>query len=75
VNIILASIDAAQASYQSRLPFPEPVASNAVAKSGTFRDDPGRAGTNLRRRSTRRIAEFGQSGSIEALGQAITDLA
>lgn len=41
VNIILASIDAAQASYQSRLPFPQPVASNTVAKSGTFRDDPG----------------------------------
>jgi hypothetical protein len=41
VNIIQTSIYAAQASYQSRLTFPEPVASNAVAKSGTFRNDPG----------------------------------
>jgi hypothetical protein len=42
VNLIEASIYAAQASYQSRLTFPQPVPNNTVPKSGTFGNDPGK---------------------------------
>jgi hypothetical protein len=40
LNLVESSIYAAQASYQSRLPFPEPVTGDTVAKIGVFTNDP-----------------------------------